>query len=178
MNEQKWIQMALDEGFSAAALIGVDQIVCDPAFRPYCEENLCGQYGANYSCPPDCGTPREMDDRLRGFERALVFQTKWQIDDWYDKKAIRHAKQTHNDAMLRLIDRMRAEGLPGVMCGASCCTLCERCARIDGKPCLFPDRRFSCLSAYCVYVKKLADACGMEYTCADGSLALFGLYAF
>ena len=92
MNDQKWIQLALDEGFSAAALIGVDQIVCDPGFRPYCEENLCGQYGANYSCPPDCCTPREMEDRLRRFKRALVFQTKWQIDDWHDKKAIRHAK--------------------------------------------------------------------------------------
>jgi hypothetical protein len=38
--------------------------------------------------------------------------------------------------------------------------------------------RYSCLSAYCVYVKKLADACGMEYACKDGRLAFFGLYAF
>ena len=31
------------------------------------------------------------------------------------------------------------------------------------------------MSAYCIYVKKLADLCGMEYTCGTGLLALFGM---
>jgi len=39
-------------------------------------------------------------------------------------------------------------------------------------------RRELLLSAYCVYVKKLADARGMEYACKDGRLAFFGLCAF
>jgi predicted metal-binding protein len=80
--------------------------------------------------------------------------------------------------MLRVIERMKARGYWGLMGGASCCSLCERCAKLDEAPCPFPDARFSCLSAYCIYVKKLADACGMEYACKDGRLAFFGLYAF
>ena len=178
MNEQDILHLAANEGFTAAAILPMDEVVFEPAFRPYCEQNLCGQYGANYSCPPDCGTPQEMEDRLRRYRRALVVQTKWDIDDWYDAAQILHAKQSHNCAMLRVIGRMEAQGLRGTMCGASCCTLCERCARLDDLPCPRPDRRFSCLSAYCIYVKKLADACGMEYACADGRLAFFGLYAF
>ena len=156
----------------------MDEVVFDPAFRPYCAQNLCGQYGANYSCPPDCGTPEEMEARMRQYRRALVFQTKWDIDDWYDNARIIRAKKAHNEAMLRAIARMKSQGYPGLMSGASCCSLCERCARRDDQPCPHTDIRFSCLSAYCIYVKKLADACGMEYACKDGSLALFGLYAF
>ena len=53
MTEAEMIQCAIDEGFAAAAIVDTTQIVFDPSFRPYCEENLCGQYGANYSCPPD-----------------------------------------------------------------------------------------------------------------------------
>ena len=29
-----------------------------------------------------------------------------------------------------------------------------------------------------IFVKKLADACGMEYDCGEGLLGLFGMYAF
>ena len=81
-------------------------------------------------------------------------------------------------AMLRVIARLKQEGIRGKMAGASCCTLCERCAILDSEPCRDPERQFSCMSAYCIYVKALAETCGMEYTCSDGRLALFGLYAF
>lgn len=60
MTQAQMIQFALEEGFANAAIVDTKDIVFDPSFRPYCEENLCGQYNANYSCPPTCGTPEEM----------------------------------------------------------------------------------------------------------------------
>lgn len=178
MKENDMIRFAMREGFSAAALIDVKNIVIDPMFRPFCEENICGHYGANYTCPPDCGSVKEMEDRLRTYRRALVFQTKWPITDYTDKQAIKEAKSFHNSAMLKVIAEMKKAGHDGLMCGASCCTLCERCAIRDGAPCRFPELKWSCLSAYCIFVRKLAESCGMEYACEDGSLAFFGLYAY
>ena len=178
LNNDAIFRLCQDEIFSAVALITLDEVVFESSFRPYCEQNLCGKYGANYSCPPDCGTPEEMEARMRQYRNALVFQTKWDIDDWYDNAQIKRAKKAHNEAMLRVIERMKQRGYQGLMGGASCCSLCERCTRLDDAPCPFPVLRYSCLSAYCVYVRKLADACGMEYACKDGRLAFFGLYAF
>lgn len=178
MTHAEIIQAALDEGFVSAAIIPMDKVVFDPSFRPYCEENLCGHYGANYSCPPDCGTPAEMENRLKSYTHALVLQTKWEISDYRDVQAIKAAKQSHNQGMLRVIEQLNLNGISGAMAGASSCTLCERCAILDSEPCRDPERQFSCLSAYCIYVKKLAEACNMEYACADGRLAFFGLYAF
>jgi len=132
-----------------------------------------------FSDSPESITDLERDTIYNFINRnALVFQTKWDIDDWYDNAQIKRAKKAHNEAMLRVIERMKQRGCHGLMAGANCCSLCERCARLDEAPCPFPGLRFSCLSAYCVYVKKLADACGMEYACKDGRLAFFGLYAF
>ena len=172
------VRLAKEAGFHAAAVIPTGDIAFDASFRPYCAENLCGCYGANYSCPPDCGTPAEMERRIRAYGRALVLQSKWDIRDYRDEPAIRAAKRGHNLAALRVADALRAGGCGGLMAGASCCILCEPCLRPSGAPCRFPERRFSCLSAYCIYVKKLAERCGMEYTCSDGALALFSLYAF
>lgn len=177
MNHSEILQLASGEGFNAA-VIPMDKVVFDPSFRRYCEDNLCGNYGANYTCPPDCGEPDWMEAQLRKYENALVFQSKWNITDYTDIQAIKKAKLSHNQGMMRVIDKIQQAGFTGIMAGASSCTLCERCAALDGEPCREPERRFCCLSAHCVYVKRLAEECGMEYFCADGGIAFFGLYAF
>lgn len=178
MNEEQIVALAMEERFAAAAVVSTDKIVFDPAFRPYCEENLCGQYGANYSCPPDCGTPEEMKQRVLAHKKALVLESVWEISDYSDVPAIKHAKKGHNAAELRVVAKMREHGHNGLIVGASGCALCVPCAQTEGLPCKFPDLKYSCMSAYCVFVKKLADECDMAYHCGDGLLGLFGMYVF
>ena len=59
-NMEQLLDIALEMGFANAALIDTKDIVFNPAFRPLCEENLCGKYGVNYACPPDCGTTEQI----------------------------------------------------------------------------------------------------------------------
>lgn len=172
------IDWAVEEGFAAAAIITTDQIVFDPSFRPYCAENLCGQYGVNYTCPPDCGTVDEMKERILKHKYALVLQTIWQISDYSDKPAIKEAKGRHNAAALRLLRRFRDAGCDGLPVGASGCALCSPCAKKEGLPCRHPELKYSCMSAYCIFVAKLAQACNMEYDCGKGLLAFFGMFVF
>ena len=178
MTEAEMIQCAIDEGFAGAAVVDTNKIVFDASFRPYCEENLCGQYGVNYSCPPDCGSPEAMKQRILEHKKALVLQTMWQVSDYSDAPTIKVAKKNHNAAELRVVRKMRDEGHNGLIVGASGCALCTPCAKKQGMPCKFPDLKHSCMSAYCVFVKKLADECSIEYDCGEGLLALFGMYVF
>lgn len=178
MTNEEMIRAAFEECFAGAAVVDTDQIVFDPAFRPYCAENLCGQYGANHSCPPDCGSPEQMMQRILAHKKALVLQSIWQVEDYSDAPAIKAAKKNHNQAQLRLVGKLRAEGHMGPIVGASGCALCDPCTRTRGLPCRFPELQYSCMSAYCVFVRKLAERCGMEYDCGEGLLGLFGMYAF
>ena len=178
MTNEQIIQYAVEEGFAAAAIVDTSDIVFDSSFRPYCEENLCGQYGANYSCPPDCGSPEAMKQRVLAHKKALVLQTIWEISDYSDMTLIKPAKASHNASEIRLVKRLRAEGCDGFIVGASGCALCSPCAQTLGEPCRFPEYQYSCMSAYCIFVKKLADKCDMEYDCGDGLLAFFGMYVF
>lgn len=177
--EETILRAAADCGFYQAGILGTENIVFDPAFRPYCEENRCGQYGINYSCPPDCGTPEQMKERVLAYPRALVLSTAWEIRDLSDADRIREVRAAHNAAMFRLIDLLRAAGHDDIlMIGASGCMLCHPCKLLFGEPCAYPDRRYSCLSAYCIYVRKLAEDCGMTYNYKDGILPFFGVCCF
>lgn len=178
MTYDEMVRCAVEAGFANAAVTDTENIVFDPMFRPYCEENLCSQYGVNYSCPPDCGSPEEMKQRILAHKKALVLQSIWQVADYGDMPAIKHAKKQHNAAELQVVRQLRQAGHEGLIVGASGCALCSPCALAEGAPCKFPDLRYSCMSAYCVFVKKLADTCGMEYDYGEGLLALFGMYVF
>ncbi len=178
MTWEEMTSMAAEEGFAAAVVTDTKDIPFDPSFRPLCAENLCGKYGANYSCPPDCGTPDEMRARIQAHRHALVLQTIWEIADYSDSKAIKAAKKEHNAATLRLLGRLRRADVPGFPVGASGCALCETCAITEKKPCRYPDLYYSCMSAYCIFVRRLAEQCGMEYDCGPGLLAFFGMYVF
>ena len=178
MHYEDMIRYAIEEGFSAAEIMDTKDIVFDPTFRSYCQENLCGQYGVNYSCPPDCGSPEEMKQKILAHKKALVLQTIWEISDYSDMTQIKPAKTSHNAAQVRLVKRLRAEGCNGLIVGASGCALCSPCKHALGEPCSFPEYQFSCMSAYCIFVKKMTDKCGIEYDCGDGLLAFFGMYAF
>lgn len=178
MTEQEMIDLALAENFAGAVVVDTKDIVFDPIFRPCCEENLCGQYGANYTCPPYCGTPEEMELKVKSHKRALVLQTIWEIPDMRDNAAIKPAKKSHNAAQLRLAKKFREGGKAGILVGASGCALCSPCHMKSGEPCPHPDERYSCMSAYCVFVQKLAEHCGIDYDCGPGLLAFFGMYVF
>lgn len=176
MTNQQLIDAALEEGFANAAIVDTDTIPFDFVFRQYCAENLCGQYGINHSCPPTCGDCETMKQRITSKKRAIVLQTIWEISDYTDTASIKEAKGMHNKTSIILMKKLREAGVNGFMVGASGCALCSPCTASSGEPCRFPDLQYSCMSAYCIFVSKLCEQCGLEYDCGAGLLAFFGMY--
>lgn len=177
MTDQEILSLAAAEGFSAAFLEPAF-IPLRPEYRKSCEENRCGNYDANYSCPPACGTAEEMRQRLLGEEKALVLTTAWPIESYRDAEGIRAGTESHNRATLRLLTKLREAGYEGFAVGGSCCDLCRPCKRKSGEPCAHPELRFSCMSAYCVDVAKTAELCGLPFSWDEKMLHPYGMLLF
>ena len=177
MEDNRIIELAAEEGFFAV-MTTPDQIPVDGKFRVFCEENRCGKYNANYSCPPDCGTVEELHEKLMAEEKALVLQSIWEIEGYEDTETVQKAKKSHNGAALRLMDRLKKCGYDGFCSGYNGCPLCEPCKRVENLPCAHPDKKISCLSAYCVDVAELAKRCNLKFAWSSEKLYLFGIIAF
>lgn len=95
---------------------------------------------------PDCGSPEEMKQRILAHKHTLVLQTIWEVSDYSDMGVIKSAKSAHNQAEIRLVTRLRAEGCNGFIVGASGCALWFPCAQTHGEPCRFPEYKYSCTS--------------------------------
>lgn len=168
------LKLAESEGFSAAVIATAD-VPVDGKFRKFCEDNLCGQYNANYSCPPTCGTVEQMHEKILAGDKALVLKSEWPIESYQDVEAITKGKDAHNAGMLRLKETLQKEGYRCLVVGGSCCSLCKPCRMAKGEVCTQPDMRFSCLSAYCVDVADLANRCGMEFAWDTKKLYPYGM---
>ena len=177
MTTIKLIKLAEEAGFRAA-IISAKDIPVDGSFRKFCEDNLCGKYNANYSCPPACGTVEEVHDRLLSADQALVLQTIHDIGSYENKEAILKSKKNLNLAILRLTEELRKEGTNCFCLGYGGCPICDPCKQTVGEPCAFPEKKISCMSAYCIDVGKLADQCGMEFAWIPEKLFLFGMIVF
>lgn len=176
--EHNLLRMAEDMGFSAAALIVTSQLVFEPAFRQYCEDNSCGMYQKCYTCPPYCGSPEDMKSQILAHKWAFVLQTMWDISDIEDWHLYSKHERQH-DAMVRsFIRQLPNEYSGGFMTAAGGCSLCEICALLEQKPCRFPELKASSISAYCIHVQKLTDMLGWDYNLGADCVAYLGLYVF
>ena len=177
MTNSELIKLGNEAGLRAAVISARD-IPVDGSFRKFCEDNLCGKYNANYSCPPACGTVEEVHGRLLSADKVLVLQSIQEIGSYENKEAILKSKKSLNLTVLRLTEDLRKNGADCFCLGYGGCPLCDPCKQVEGNPCAFPEKRISCMSAYCIDVGKLAAKCDMEFAWVPEKLFLFGMIVF
>lgn len=176
MTDQQWLELALFAGARDASVMNVRDIPFDEKFRSACEENICGCYNLNWACPPHAGDINALIARARAYDRALIYITVHAVSSSRDEHGFEDAVHEHDEIARRLQDGCPHESLLHLSVGA--CTLCERCAAQDSKPCLYPDRLLPSVSAYGVHVAAMSEKCGLRYYNGENTITLFGMVLF
>lgn len=167
---------ALESGAHRAEIIPVSAISMEPSFAKLCQSNACGNYGRNYTCPPDAGSIEDLMASLRNYDYALVYQTVSSLLDSYDFEGMMEAGNRHNRIAQKLWDMTDALERKDVLhLGAGGCRLCSVCAKITDEPCRHPKRAMKSLEAYGVNVTLLAQRAGMRYINGQNTVTYFGV---
>ena len=102
----------------------------------------------------------------------------WDVDGFDDKEFIFSSRNKLNRTVLQLMEQFHGMGMDGFCLGYGGCPLCNPCKQAEGEPCVFPEKKISCMSAYCIDVGKLAKKCDLPFAWSNEKLHLFGLIAF
>ncbi len=167
-------------GAHKASVIPVEHIPFDPSLRQACAANTCGNYGRNWTCPPDVGPIEELIACAKGYRYALVFQTVSALEDSYDYEGMMAALRRHREVTDRITEAVREAIGDGdiLQLSAGGCVICETCAKRLNQPCIHPDKALASLEAYGIYVSKLAELAGMNYINGKNTVTYFGAYLF
>lgn len=176
MTDENLQKAAYEEGFHFAVFMDVKDLVFEHELRKYCVENLCGNYGCNYACPPDCGTPEELEAKAKKYRRVLVLETIYPVKDLMDNEETQGIRKKHNQRTKKYVEKIEKNGMKGLPVMAGPCTICEKCARLENKPCRFPDKLALSLSSYCINTGKMAEHCNLPFVCGNNEVAFFSLY--
>lgn len=162
----------------AFAVVDTGEIRFDPSFRAACETNACGFFGACWMCPPDVGELSELIAKAKSYDRALVFQTEWQIADSFDIEGMQRGARAHNRLIVRLRRAAEQAQIDCFPLGAGACGGCAVCARRKGEHCAHPERAVVPLEAAGIDVAQLAWLSGLPYINGKNTVTFFGALLF
>lgn len=181
-NNEQYSELAAQAmalGAFRAAVIPVEQIPFDASLRKACEANYCGNYGKNWTCPPDVGDIDELISKAKAYSQALVYQTVSALEDSFDFEGMTAALVRHKEITDLITEEIRKHANEGMLqLSAGGCIICERCAKRSKEPCLHPDKALASLEAYGIYVAKLAALGNMNYINGKNTVTYFGAYLF
>lgn len=161
-------------GITSFGVISTSEIAFSGEVRSYCEGNACRNYGATWACPPAVGTVEECRERVRRFERALVFASAYQLEDSFDFEGMAEGHRDFKAVCDRLYERCRGEFL---LLSNEGCIRCARCTYPDA-PCRFPEKLFHSLEGYGIFVNHLAKQAGVPYKAGENSVSYFGMLCY
>ena len=150
-------------GIDVCVEIGPVMLVPEERIRAYCEENKCGSYGKNYTCPPNAGSLDEIRKRLKNYSGGYIFQYSRAMDLKKNLKKVIKSKDDFHKMILKIEDYMKKTGMEDVwgLIGGNC-GLCETCAIQKDKPCRHPDNARMSLEAIGIDVVGLLDKLGLD----------------
>ncbi|MBR4073713.1 MAG: DUF2284 domain-containing protein [Clostridia bacterium] len=179
MNFDSLIKKVCLSGAKNAAVIPVEKIVLDTAFRDMCAANMCGVYGKCWMCPPDMGEIEDLMAQVRKYDFALVFQTVDTLEDSFDYEGMMEARKNIRNLAFKVRDDFKNKGVQNALyLGAGGCGVCNVCEKVNNKPCPYPELAMSSLEAYGINVSQLAKESGMKYINGADTVTYFGAVLF
>lgn len=179
MKHEEMVSRILEMGAQHAAVVPMEKVRFEKAFREMCASNACGMYGKSWMCPPYVGEPKDLIARAQSYKYILVYQTIGDLEDSYDFEGMMEAGQKMNDLTQRIRDELKDEiDKDSLLLGSGGCRLCSVCAKREDKPCRFPEKALASLEAYCISVSELAAAGGMKYINGPDTVTYFGAVLF
>lgn len=160
-------------GFSNISEINVSDIIFEPELIDLCKQNHCGNYGKCYTCPPLVGETDKLIERAKTFDKAIIFQKIYPLEDSFDIEGMGVASKDFKE-LVQTVNDMCSDRENMLVLSAGGCKLCQRCGAIDGVPCRFPDKALASLESYGMNVSKLAGVCGMKYINGQNTVTYFG----
>jgi len=126
-------------------------------------ENECPMYGQSWACPPGVGTVDHCREKCLSHTNCLLISTIVEVADITNIEETLATRPEHEAVTNQVRDLMRELGADPYVLSTEACTLCDRCAILDGKPCRFPEKMHPCVESHGINVVPMLEKRGLEF---------------
>ena len=156
-------------------IIPSSQIPFSQAVADACKANLCGKYGTCYTCPPAVGFWKDLETKVKGYSKALVYSCKYSLEDSFDFEGMVYGAATTQNILREIVEELKSDNQDFMVLGCEGCNLCEKCGYPD-TPCRFPDKAVPSVEACGIDVVALAKNIGINYNNGPNTVTYFNIF--
>ena len=142
--------------------------------RFVCQQE-CPMYGKTWACPPGVGSISECKGKCQSYVNCLMISTITEVCDISDITETLATRPPHEEVTNQVRDLMRAQGIDPYILSTEACAICERCAYLDGKPCVHPEHMHPCVESHGINVLGLLDDLGLSFQYGENVVTWFSL---
>jgi predicted metal-binding protein len=125
--------------------------------------NECPMYGKTWACPPGVGSVEACQKKCLSYENCLMISTITEVEDIADIQATLATRPEHEEVTNQVGAILRELGAKPYILSTEACTLCERCAILDGQPCRMPEKMHPCVESQGINVIPTLERFGLEF---------------
>ena len=126
-------------------------------------EHECPMYGKTWACPPGVGPVAECKEKCQSYVNCLMIATTTEVNDITNIEETLATRPEHEAITNQVRDIFRELGEEPYVLSTEACTVCERCAMLDGQPCRKPERMHPCVESHGINIVPVLEECGLEF---------------
>jgi predicted metal-binding protein len=138
-------------------------------------ENECPMYGKTWACPPGVGTVDACKAKCLSYPECLMIATVTEVADISDLEETLATRPDHEAVTDQVNEILRQEGAQTYVLSTEACSICRRCAILDGQPCRHPQRMHPCVESHGIVLSQVAEDNGMPFQYGDNVVTWFSL---
>ena len=126
-------------------------------------ENECPMYGKSWACPPGVGTVDCCRQVCMAYDHCLLISSIVEVRDIADMEETLATRPDHEALTEQVRELMKQQGVDPFILSTEACTVCDRCAILDGQPCRFPEKMHPCVESHGINVVPMLEKRGLEF---------------
>lgn len=138
----------------------------------------CPMCNKTWACPPAVGEVAECKNRCLQYENCLMIGTITEISSIANIEEALATRPAHEEITNQVRDMFRAQGVEPYILSTEACSVCDRCAWLDGEPCRFPEKMHPCVESHGINLIPALEENGLEFQYGDNIVTWYSLFFF
>ena len=126
-------------------------------------EHECPMYGKSWACPPGVGSVDTCRHVCMAYDHCLLISSIVEVRDIADMDETLATRPDHEALTEQVRELMKQQGVDPFILSTEACTVCDRCAILDGQPCRFPEKMHPCVESHGINVVDVLERRGLDF---------------
>ncbi len=138
----------------------------------------CPMYGKTWACPPAVGDVESCQKKCLSYKNCLMIGSIAEVEDIGNIAETLSTRPEHELLTNQVRDMFRQQNVEPYILSTEACTVCKRCAYLDGEPCRHPERMHPCVESHGINIIPILEENGIEFQYGSNIVTWFSLLFF